>query len=463
MKKISAVFLLVLSLAVLMSVAANADTPVEISSAAELMSMKMDGSYKLVEDIDLTGVEFTPIGTDTAPFTGVFDGNSKRIYGLTFETQGEYIGLFGVCKDATIKNVVVDNLLVDISGYTSDQMYISGICAYAFGNCSFENITVKGSISVKGSGDGDIYTAGICAYVESVGGKKIFTSCVNKARIKAESTGIGATVRSSGIVASGEGAYITLCANKGSISVKAKSAAYAAGISAEFGQKSLERTYNTANITAKSEYSDAFAGGLISTTVYSKLIDCYNAGNVYADGGSTSKSGGICAESLMMNEYSNCYNAGEVTVVKGGHAGSLVATANANSDKFVSNYVIESDTPIISKNPKEGAATSLTQTEMKSDDSFKSFDFDKVWYMAEDGDYLYPMLCGFEIEKAPDLVDLDEDGSVDDVELIIGFLAEFDGYDDYISVEKIDDNSDGKITALDLVRFARRLAGWEGY
>ncbi len=464
MKKNLAVFLLLLSLTVLMSVAVSADAPTEISSAAELMSMEMNGSYKLVADIDLTGVEFTPIGTDDAPFTGVFDGNSKKIKGLTFETAGEYIGLFGVCNGATVKNVVIDRLSVNVDDSSLSQMFVSGICAYTSGKCTFENITVNGSISVKSAND--IHVAGICAYSSSVGGyTSSYTSCINNASITSKSTGSMSTVRSSGIVANGIGVFIDLCANNGDITVDAKCGAVAAGICAAYGQADLTKSYNSASISATSATVGAIAGGLAANVANSAVIeDSYNAGSISADGGDDSTAGGICAESMINNQYRRCYNAGAVTIVKGGSAGSLIATASAR-DKYSSNYVIESEIPIIAKNSKNGAATVLTSDQMKSADSFADFDFDTVWYMQEDGDYLYPLLNGFPVEEPAVLGDVNNDGAIDTLDVIIASraLADYVGYGDYVSAENCDLNSDGSVTAIDTVILARHIAAWTGY
>lgn len=464
MKKISAAFLLILSLVAVMAVAVSADTPIEISSATELMSVDMDKSYKLMADIDLTGVEFTPIGTAEAPFTGTFDGNSKKISGLTFDTEGKYIGLFGACTDATVKNLTVDALDVNIEDSQLNEIFVSGICAYAVGNCTFENIEVNGSISVKGKGD--VHAAGICAYAECVGGPiSYFTSCINNASITAKSTGTSSEVRAAGIVAYGLFADVILSANHGEITVDAKCGAIAAGISAAYGQRDIKKTYNTAKVSATSETTGATAGGLVASSIYAIIEDSYNSGDIHADGGDVSTAGGICAESQFGNEYKRCYNAGAVTIDGDGYAGSLAGTAS-NRDSFSSNYVIESTAAVIAKNPKDGAATSLTQTQMKSADSFAGFDFDTVWYMPDSGDYLYPMLRGFEVEEAEAVPgDLDADGSINSLDYIIAarHIAAFVGYEDYVSVENCDLNLDGNVTSVDAVILARHIADWTGY
>ncbi len=48
---------------------------------------------------------FTPIGTNTNPFSGEFYGNGKTISGLTIDTQSSYIGLFGYVSGTKIQSV----------------------------------------------------------------------------------------------------------------------------------------------------------------------------------------------------------------------------------------------------------------------------------------------------------------------------------------------------------------------
>ena len=61
----------------------------------------------LAGDIDLTGVEWTPIGNEDIPFYGTFDGAGHTISGLHIDkTEGGCCGLFGVCA-GTIENLTV--------------------------------------------------------------------------------------------------------------------------------------------------------------------------------------------------------------------------------------------------------------------------------------------------------------------------------------------------------------------
>ena len=66
----------------------------------------------MTKDIDISGENWTPIGTIEEPFTGTLDGNGHTISGLTIEeelymeNEEYYIGLFGVLQGGSHTNAV---------------------------------------------------------------------------------------------------------------------------------------------------------------------------------------------------------------------------------------------------------------------------------------------------------------------------------------------------------------------
>ena len=116
-------------------------------------------TIKLLADIDLAEYDangepicFEPIGNykKEIAFTGVFDGDGHTIKNLNQNTwaldwgynysTGLGMGLFSCVEDATIKNLTMDN--ASISG---DSALCGIVAATAYGDCTFENITVKNS------------------------------------------------------------------------------------------------------------------------------------------------------------------------------------------------------------------------------------------------------------------------------------------------------------------------------
>lgn len=94
--------------------------------------------FKLANDIGGVG-NITPIGVNTHPFKGNFDGNHNTIGGLNINRAGDYVGLFGCISGATIKNLTVN-------GSVKGSQYVGGVVGYAL-NSTIENVTNNASVS----------------------------------------------------------------------------------------------------------------------------------------------------------------------------------------------------------------------------------------------------------------------------------------------------------------------------
>ena len=217
----------------------NADGLMNI---AELVNGgKSDINITLTADIDLTGKNWTPIGTDyDNSYKGTFDGGGHTITGLTFTTNDEYAGLFGWLNRAgTVKNVVMEGVQI-----TSNQIYggsIGGVVGYSWG--TIENCSVSGSVS------GTVYVGGVVG--AQIGGS--ITGCSSSATVKG-------TVDVGGVAGqTNSSATLTAC-------------------------------YATGNVTIEINPAKNIAGGsLVGMNAGSSLLACYATGNVTSTGSSTGK------------------------------------------------------------------------------------------------------------------------------------------------------------------------------
>ena len=133
--------------------------------AAEIIAGNVDADATIVlgDDIDLNELSrsralasnWTPVGTEEAPFTGTFDGNGYTIKNLTLvESEAKegkaFIGFFGYAKNATIKNVTFENVTINIPCLDIDhsQGHIGAVAGSLEGTSTIENVTVKGDIEV---------------------------------------------------------------------------------------------------------------------------------------------------------------------------------------------------------------------------------------------------------------------------------------------------------------------------
>ena len=217
-----------------------------VTSADGLMNIaklvnggKSDINITLDTDIDLTGKDWTPIGTDyDNSYKGTFDGGGHTITGLTFTTNDEYAGLFGWLNRAgTVKNVVMEGVQI-----TSNQIYggsIGGVVGSGWG--TIENCSVSGSVS------GTVYVGGVVGV--QIGGS--ITGCSSSATVKG-------TVDVGGVAGqTNSSATLTAC-------------------------------YATGNVIIEINPKKNIAGGsLVGMNAGSSLLACYATGNVTSTGSST--------------------------------------------------------------------------------------------------------------------------------------------------------------------------------
>lgn len=292
--------------------------PYQISTASALQAINNNPSahYKLTANINLSGMEFEPIGNvDSGAFTGSFDGNGFTISNLNVYS-GKYAALFGY-NDGLVKNVTLSS--VSVFG----TKYIAGVVAYNGSNATLQNCSVLGG-SIKSEGAiSSVYAGGIVGYnaglIQSNGAK-----LENSANIDINST---TSIWSAGIIGySSSTLNLTNCKNYGSVSAyNSNSYARAAGIVSESSKTIyLNNSGNYGDISTSAKIGDTscYAGGLVS---YGKVdtSNCYNIGNVtsiseyYFESGyySPDKCTYTCSGGLIGSgsiNASNCYNIGNV-------------------------------------------------------------------------------------------------------------------------------------------------------
>ena len=220
----------------------------------EAVQKDMTLNCTLADNIDLTGKDWTPIGTSFGnSYTGTFDGNGKTITGLTVTGSDRYTGLFGFIK-GTVKNVVLTEINI------TSGTFVGGVAGWSFGG-NIENCSVSGSVSGSDVG-------GVVGYQQ--GGS--ITGCSSSATVKG-------TQRAGGVAgATNSGATLTAC-------------------------------YATGDVTVENDGpNNACAGGVVGSNAYSTVIACYAAGNVSGTGSGTIHVGGVVGENYAT--VTACYWSG---------------------------------------------------------------------------------------------------------------------------------------------------------
>ena len=210
-----------------------------LMNVAELVNGgKTDINITLDKNIDLTGKDWTPIGTNyDNRYKGTFDGRGHTIKGLTVTTNDQFVGLFGYLDRAgTVKNVVMEGIQI-----TSNHVLMSGntggVVGYSWG--TIENCSVSGSVSG--------------------------TNCVG------------------GVVGSQKAGSIIGCSSSATV----KGTRYVGGVAGEeWG--TITACYATGDVTLEIDSQrDLSGGGVVGLNGGNRVLACYAIGNVTSTGSST--------------------------------------------------------------------------------------------------------------------------------------------------------------------------------
>lgn len=172
----------------------TASSPYVITSQAQLGMIRAYPSayYELGGDIALTG-SWTPIGTESAYFTGSLDGKGHSITGLTMSlTSNGYVGLFGKCYNAKLSNLWVKTSAegVNVIADQVNSVFAGILAGHCYGQMTVENCHTEGKLSFSykpTSNYGfDPYYGGLAGFVESA---VTVTDCSSSADVTISTTG----------------------------------------------------------------------------------------------------------------------------------------------------------------------------------------------------------------------------------------------------------------------------------
>ena len=214
----------------------------------------------LTADIDLSGIDWTPIGIDyNHQYTGTFNGGGHTITGLTVTGSDQYVGLFGhIGSGGKVMNVTLKDVKI---ATTNSDGYAGGVAGDSFGG-NIENCSVSGSVS--------------------------------------------GTTFAGGVVGSQWGGSITGCNSSATV----KGVIFAGGIAGETNSgASLTGCYATDDVTVENDgTNNSHAGGVVGYNGGGTLTACYATGSVTGSGSGTIYVGGVTG-SNNLGTLTACYHA----------------------------------------------------------------------------------------------------------------------------------------------------------
>lgn len=372
----------------------TAEDPYQIYTANDLANINGDSHYLLMNDIDLEGIVWTPIGQNSGAMCHL-DGNNHIITGLTLnKSSTSYCGLFASLHSGSVKDLVISGATVNGSDY----------CGILAGNMTNSTVT---NCQVEGTVNGGNYTGGLVGAASGTG----FANC----RVIADVTG---TALAGGVAgyASGKTTF-TLLTYNGTV----VGGTYAGGITSRLtSSTAVDRCFTSGSITAKG--SNTYAGGIAGENS-SSITDSYSTAEIT----SGQYAAGIAG--LNKGSISRCYASGSINSVdfaagiagyNDGAAASLDACLAANEyihltaehpigmrvlggirngaviPEFGSNFALEQ--MIISLNgveediyddPLQGVAVTTSQTKDAETYTSMGWNFTSVWHIDGNGGMPY--------------------------------------------------------------------------
>jgi len=306
---------------------------IPVSTPAEFQAIKDNpsASYYLVNDIDMVGESYTPIGNFTdGYFTGELDGRGFTVSNITIDSAAsDYYGPFGLVST----NGYIHDLKLTLVDITADDR-VGGFVGYA-GACTITNCSVTGTVSA------DNYVGGFVGYLTSAA---VISGCWSAVTVSSAVTG-GLVGGFAGFTSSGT---------------------------------TISTSYATGDVTASGIISSV--GGFVGDNS-ATISNCFATGDVTGNntGGNTGGFIGYQRSSTITNAYS--VGAVSTGALLGGFCGFRNTNSTITACYYDTTTSGQSDT---------GKGVPKTTAEMKQEATFDDWDFSTpVWYIIEDD--IYPI------------------------------------------------------------------------
>jgi hypothetical protein len=339
------------AVAVTITPAIEIDTATKLAYIGADPSYPLSGKYKLTANVTLSN--WTPIGSNTAPFAGIFDGNGKKITVQSFadvNLKGIFSCVIGSSADSW---AALQNLEIESSSVSNTSGVAVGLLAAYAENAEIRGITLSGSLTH--TAETYVTVGGIVGYLrggilaDCAGSLNMTVTGKNKtAQLFASpprATSINLASYAGGFVGYSMGgiADIIDCSNTGNVAGTSTSATniFCGGIAGYISTPvsppkiagQVAGCSSTGTISASSPLTGSTggkAGGIVGEAIQTLITGCRAVGTVSASGANNVYAGGIAGaiRGVITQSYFNgtvegSGNAsGELVVVAGGIAGS---------------------------------------------------------------------------------------------------------------------------------------------
>lgn len=290
--------------------------------------------FKMVDDVDLDGVDWDPLNTGDFKKAIDFDGDNHTIFNLTPNNTNDYPSFVGVLN-GTVKNLIFDGASITAGACTSGVLagYIGSLGSSVTGNCSgitvknssvtesakrraggiagivdvtsssitnchVENVTISSTFDRIGGMFGEVstnITISNCTAVNVTAEGSIniggligvcygnVTNCSSSGSISSKNTTSNADIGLGGLVgyfgATDNPATISRCSSSVSIN-QTNNGRDIGGLVGKMLAGTVEKSYATGNVSGVQRNVGGLVGLITNTSDASTIINCYCTGNV---------------------------------------------------------------------------------------------------------------------------------------------------------------------------------------
>ena len=379
-------------------------TPIYDADDLQNMQEDLTANYILMNDIDLSGINWTPMrpsrtGVYTSGFTGTLDGNGFTIRNLTVNAEQYDNGALFYQNEGTIQNLRVTGQ-INLTSKSGIVRFAASLAIYNKGtiyNCtSAAGITAGGDMPVrvgglvsenKGTIDYCRYTGTIHA---SAGGGEVSVG------------GITYINDNSAVISHCENVGIILAESGNSTEVKDtisslvnESSIHLGGIAGKTDWHSTIdqcRATCTIRITGESHYEYWYIGGIVGSGFVATFSNCCFNGTLSINvdikdvASGIYKVGGLAGDGGYESKYENCYVSGVITDSSPSLGGVPAWLASdAPGCEFTACYYPAGtlDPFVWNKPSEEKGYTAVPLASMASKATFSKYDFSSVWTMGQ--------------------------------------------------------------------------------
>lgn len=200
------------------------EDPLQIGNYEQLQNMVYHNtsSYRLINDLNLSGINHEPIFTDQT-FFGRFDGGGNEITGLTIETEMNYASLFGIVGEmAVIENLSLKEIHITLANYNTNanrSMYYVGSVAGILAG-TLRSVTVSGEITGTSLTYDGVTVGGIAGTAQGTLENCTVEIAMQLTGVKREnSTGMRNPICIGGLVGVGDAVRLTGCNFNGNVQI----------------------------------------------------------------------------------------------------------------------------------------------------------------------------------------------------------------------------------------------------